>query len=101
MSELVMLFHLLHPLVATIPSSRLKLRPHTGLKTHYHITSLTSVQMVGITKGGDATPTTIIRTAPVIASRFGALAPVVGACARFDALGRVQSVGRVDLLCSS
>ena len=55
MSELVMLFHLLHPLVATIPSSRLKLRPHTGLKTHYHITSLTSVQMVGITKGGDAT----------------------------------------------
>ena len=49
-SELVMLLHPLHPLVATIPSSRLKLQPHTGLRTHYHVTTLTSVQMVVITK---------------------------------------------------
>ena len=55
MSELVMLFHPFHPLVTTIPSSRLKMRPHTDSRAHYHVTSLTSVQMVVITKGGDAT----------------------------------------------
>ena len=57
-----MLFHPLHPLVATIPSSRLKLQPHTGLRTHYHVTSLTSVQMVIITKVVMLQPHTVLRT---------------------------------------